>query len=233
MTELIEILEAIGTFILGTGGRFALFAAGGVALLVPATAIGLTIQAVRARRARNVWRDPGELAWRRGAYHAPNHTWLAPRRGGELTVGLDDLANRILPSVTSVELPRPGMTVHRGDPIAVLRAGGRTVRITAPVDGTVRAVNGAIRGDPSRVHRDPYGAGWLFTLAPVDDGHLAFPQDRAAGGWLRSERLRLNHFVEAELGLAAADGGTLVEPLPAALGEEGWRKVVFAFLHAA
>ncbi len=233
MTGFMEILEAVGIFILGTGSRFGLFVAGGVALLVPASVMAFAIHAARARSARKVWRDPGELAWRRGAYHAPNHTWLAPGKGGALTVGLDDLANRILPSVTSVELPRPGMAVHRGDPIAVLRAGGRTVRIAAPVDGTVLRVNGGVRRDPARVHRDPYGSGWLFTLAPADGAYHAFPQDRAAGGWLRSERLRLNHFVEAELGLAAADGGTLIEPLPTALGEEGWKKVVFAFLHAA
>jgi glycine cleavage system H protein len=233
MTTLMEILEAVGTFILGTGGRFGLFFVAGLALLVPASAVALVIRAVQARRARRVWRDPGELAWRRGAYHAPNHTWLAPRRPGELAVGLDDLANRILPSVTAVELPRPGMAVHRGDPIAVLRAGERTIRIGAPVDGTVLRVNGAVRRDPGRVHREPYGSGWLFSMAPADGTYLSFPQDREAGGWLRSERLRLNHFIEAELGMAAADGGTLVEPLPTALGEEGWKKVVFAFLHAA
>lgn len=233
MTTLMEILGAIGTFILGTFGRFGLVFLFGIALLIPATAVALVIQAVKARRAREVWRDPGELAWRRGAYHAPNHTWLAPRRDGEVTVGLDDLANRILPSVTAVELPREGMAVHRGDPIAVLSAGRRMVRIGAPVDGTVLKVNRAVRNDPGRVHREPYGSGWLFTMAPADASYRAFPQDRQAGSWLRSERLRLNHFVEAELGLAAADGGTLVDPLPTALGEEGWKKVVFAFLHAA
>ncbi len=233
MTALMEILEAIGTFILGTFGRFGLVFVFGLVLLIPATAVALVIQAVKARRAREVWRDPGELAWRRGAYHAPNHTWLAPRRDGELAVGLDDLANRILPSVTAVELPREGMVVHRGDPIAVLSAGSRTVRIGAPVNGTVVRVNRAVRGDPGRVHREPYGSGWLFTMAPSDGAYRSFPQDSDAGSWLRSERRRLNHFVEAELGLAAADGGTLLDPLPAALGEEGWKKVVFAFLHAA
>lgn len=233
MTTLMEILEAVGTFIIGTGGRFAFFVIAGLILLVPATAIALVVSGVRARREREVWTDPGELGWRRGAWHAPNHTWLAPKRAGELAIGLDELARRILPSVTGVDLPRPGMSVHRGDPIAVVHAGNRTVRVAAPIDGTVVRVNGGVTRDPGRVHREPYGSGWLFTIAPTDRAYLAYPHDREAGGWLRSERLRLNHFVEAELGLATADGGTLIEPIPSALGEEGWKKVVFAFLHAA
>jgi hypothetical protein len=39
--------------------------------------------------------------------------------------------------------------------------------------------------------------------------------------------------VEDELGLAAADGGELVAPAPALLGEHGWRRVVASFLDAA
>lgn len=233
MTTLMEILEALGTFVVGLGGRFGLFVVAGLALLVPALGIALVIQAVRARAARAVAWSPGELAWRRGAYHAPNHTWLAARGRDELEVGVDDLARRILPSVTAVELPRPGMAVHRGDPIVVLRAGRRTVHIGAPADGTVVRVNKRARRDPDLVHRDPYGSGWLFTLAPADGAYLRYPQDGEAAGWLHSEKVRLNRFVEEELGLAAADGGTLLEPLPSALGEEGWNKVVFAFLHAA
>lgn len=232
MTTLVEFMEAAGSFVVGMGGRMALGIAGGLLLALPALILGIGVHVARQRRAR-ARAEMGGLAWRRGAYLAPNHTWLAARRAGELEVGLDDLARHILPSVTSVELPRPGMDVHKGDPIAVVRAGGRTVRVGAPVDGTVLRVNRAVRGDPGLVHSDPYGKGWLFTLAPKDASYERLPKDREAGGWLAAERHRLSRFVESELGLAAADGGTLVEPLPSALGEEGWKKVVFAFLHAA
>lgn len=232
MTTVMEILEAVGTFILGLGGRFGLFLVLGLVLLVPALALGLVLYGIRRRRERGVERTDG-IAWRHGAYHAPNHTWLAPRHAGELAVGLDDLGQRLLPAVTAVELPRPGMFVHRGDPITVLRAGARTVRIGAPVDGRVVRVNRKVRRDPALVKTEPYGAGWLFTLAPADGGYMRFPQDREAEGWMRTERARLDRFLEEELGYAAADGGVPIVPGPAALGESGWRKLVFSFLHAA
>jgi glycine cleavage system H protein len=232
MTGFAQVLEAIGSFVVGLAGRFGLFVVAGLALLVPALLLGVGLHLLARARERAVARAGG-LTWRRGAYHAPNHTWLAPRRRGELAVGIDDLARRILPSVSWVELPSPGMAVHRGDPIVVLRAGSRAVRIGAPIDGTVLRVNGRIRREPARVVREPYGAGWLFTIAPADGAYLRFPQDVEADGWMRDEERRLSRFVEQELGLHAADGGPLPAPTPAALGEDGWRKVVFAFLHAA
>lgn len=232
MTTFMEILEAVGTFIVGLGGRLGLALVLGLVLVIPAAVLGLGLWWVRARREPAV-RLEGGLAWRRGAYHATNHTWLAPRRRGELAVGIDDLARRILPSVTAVELPRPGMFVHRGDPIVILRAGSRAVRLGAPVDGMVTRVNAGARRDPALVMREPYGAGWLFGIAPADGAYLKLPRDAEAARWMDEERTRLDRFLEHELGYAAADGGVPVVPGPSALGEGGWKKLVFAFLHAA
>ena len=232
MTTFMEILEAVGAFIIGLVTRFGAFLVLGLLLLIPAVIVGLGIHLARRRHERAVERGGG-LGWRHGAWHAPNHTWLALRAPGELEVGLDDLAQRILPSVTAVELPRPGMEVHRGDPIAVLRAGGRTVQLGAPIDGRIVRVNKRVRRDPGLVKREPYVGGWLFSLAPTDGAYQKLPHDAEAQEWMRVERQRLERFVEDELGLAAADGGTLLVPAPAALGEDGWKKLVFAFLHAA
>jgi hypothetical protein len=125
------------------------------------------------------------------------------------------------------------MAVHRGDPIAVIHAGKRAIRIVAPADGVIEKVNRKLRRNPSLVKEEPYRGGWLFRIAPDDEGWKALPTGLRADTFLLSERRRLARFVEEELGLAAADGGELVAPAPALLGEEGWRRVVAAFLHAA
>lgn len=224
MTAFTQILEALGSLVAGLAGRFGLFLLAGFALLLPALLLALLWRAL-GRRERAV------LAL--SARVAPNHTWVEPRRGGSLRVGVDEIAQRILPSATAVELPRPGMAVHRGDPIAVVRAGRRAVRIGAPVDGTVAAVNRRVRGNPALVKEQPYGDGWLFALTPADDGWRGLPAGLDADAFLLSERRRLARFLEDELGLAAADGGHLVAPAPALLGDAGWRRVVSAFLGAA
>lgn len=229
MTPLVEILQVLGSFLAGTFGRLGAFAIGALVLLVPAVLVGAGQHLVHNRRAAARRRDSGA---RDGAWHAPNHTWLAPTRRGELRVGIDDLARRLLPSVTWAELPAPGMAVHRGDPIAVLRAGRHAVRLGAPVDGVVRRVNPRARRDPGAIVREPYGAGWLFTVAPAGADWRELPHGEGADLWMRAEERRLGRFLERELGFGAADGGALLQPIPAALGEDGWRKVVFAFLHS-
>lgn len=224
---LVTVLEAVGSFVVGLAGRLGLFLVAVLVLGLPALVLALAWRAITGwQRAR-----PGARA---ELHLAPGHTWLAPRRrGGVLAVGLDEVAERILPSATALELPAPGMEVHRGDPIVVVRAGRRAIRIGAPVDGTIVAVNHRIRRAPALVKEDPYGRGWLFLVAPRDDGWKRLPSGAQAEAWAASERRRLARFVEDELGLAAADGGELLAPAPALLGEDAWRRVVAAFLHAA
>ena len=227
MTWLVTVLEAIGSFVAGLAGRLGLFLVAAAVLALPALLLALVWRAITDRlRAKGAARAELRLA--------PGHTWLAPRgRRGELAIGLDDLAERILPSATALELPAPGMEVHRGDSIAVIRAGRRAIRIGAPVDGTIVGVNRSIRRNPGLVKEDPYGRGWLFLVAPRDDAWKRLPSGASAEAWAASERRRLARFVEGELGLAAADGGELIAPAPALLGEDAWKRVVAAFLHAA
>ena len=227
MASLVSVLEAVGSFIVGLAGRVGLFLVAVVALGLPSLLLALVWRALTdRRRAGNALRPDLRLA--------PGHTWLAPRRRrGTVAVGLDDLAERILPSATALELPSPGMEVHRGDPIAVVRAGRRAIRIGAPVDGTIVGVNHRVRRNPALVKEDPYGRGWLFLVAPSDDAWKRLPSGERAEAWAAEERRRLARFVEDELGLAAADGGELIAPAPALLGEEAWKRVVAAFLHAA
>jgi glycine cleavage system H protein len=227
MTTTMEILQGLGALLLGLAGRVGLFFLAGLALAAPGLVVALGWRALRERRTRR-------YRVREGARVAPNHTWVAPRgRDGTLAVGVDEVAERLLPSATSVELPAPGMVVRRGDPIAVIRAGRRAIRVGAPVDGTIVRVNRRARRNPALVKEDPYGSGWLFAIAPKDAGWRSFRGGAIAELWIAAERRRLALLVEEQLGLAAADGGELVDPAPALLAEDGWRRVVASMLHAA
>lgn len=224
---MVSVLEAVGSFIVGTGARVLVFFLAGLALVAPAVLVALAWRAFEGRaRSANGTRPE--------THFAPGHTWLAPRRRNTLAVGLDEVGERILPSATALDLPARGMEVHKGDPIAVIHAGRRAIRIGAPVDGTIVAVNRRVRRDPALVKQDPYGRGWLFAIAPRDDGWKELPSGPAADLWVSAERARLARFVEEELGLAAADGGELLAPAPALLGEDAWKRLVAAFFsHAA
>jgi glycine cleavage system H protein len=138
-------------------------------------------------------------------YHR-GHTWVHPEADGTLTVGLDDLARRLVGTPERVELPGAGSRLQVNGPAGRLTTRGHEVRVLSPVDGTVVEV------------RD---AGARFTLR-VDPGgtpdlrHLLSGAEARA--WALRELERLQRALgSSELGAALADGGELVADVGAAL----------------
>ncbi|HEU0054667.1 MAG TPA: glycine cleavage system protein H [Longimicrobium sp.] len=228
----VEILQSLTVFVLGMVARFGLFLAMLAVVVVPALAIALIIRGRQVHRERALGiREVDGVAFRPDLFYAPGHLWLHRRGGGRgLEVGLDGIAQRLLPSVTAVDLARPGTRVARGDTVATLHGGGRAVEIPAPIAGVVSGVNAAVLRDPGLVKREGYGRGWLLVMAAQDESFGDLPRAAAAESWMRAEAHRWNRFVEERLGFAAADGGTLVAPAPWLVGEEGWRELTEAFL---
>jgi glycine cleavage system H lipoate-binding protein len=231
MSAAIEILQAVGVFAGGLVARFGLFLVMAAVVVLPALVIALVLEGARRRRVRKLGlRSVAGVLYRPGVLYAPGHTWLQARGTAALELGIDDLAQRLLPSVTAVELPRAGTLVARGEPIATIYGGGREVKIRAPIPGVVVGVNAAVLRDPGLVKRDGYANGWLVAIAPQDESWRSLPRGVLAETWIARESNRWNRFLEEQLQFAAADGGELIAPAPWLVGEAGWRALVGAFL---
>jgi glycine cleavage system H lipoate-binding protein len=174
-------------------------------------------------------RRVGHLRWRHGNYYAPGHLWIR-QLAGRLRVGLDDVAQRILPEIDTVTLPSPGTALKKGDVIGLIRSFSGTVALRAPVPGLVIAVNPAVQRTPSLLHADPYRRAWLVEVAPEGSEYRALPSGRRARAWLAREDGRLTDFFEHQLGIAAADGGELMVPPHRLLSAEQWAAVTREFL---
>jgi glycine cleavage system H lipoate-binding protein len=232
MDAFIEILQGMAIFVAGLLARLGLVILVVVALaIIPALVwfAGREVRAVLHRWGTGL-RDAGGFLFKRGVYYSSGHTWLEPSEGETLRVGIDDLAKNLIPWAVKVELPRPGVGLKAGEGAAAISCGGRELAIPTPVAGTVVAVNPAVVADPSLVKRDNYARGWLFSLRPADTRYLALRTGEPARSWLRSEKLRLTHFLEEELGLAAADGGEWIAPPPSLLQDAQWQKLQKTFL---
>ena len=230
MTALIDTLTTLGVFLAGLLARLGIVLV--IALLLVSPVL-LALGVGRVFGAAKMWmqgyRSAGNLRYRGGLSYAPGHTWVKAE-GSALKVGLDDLAQKILPWTVAVELPRAGRMVKEGEPVATLSCGDRQVRVAAPMSGRVVAVNAEVVREPTLAKSENYGSGWLFAIEPLGKEWRSLPSGEQARSWLRAEGDRLNHFYEAQLGMAAADGGELVGPPDTLLNDAQWKALTHDFL---
>jgi glycine cleavage system H protein len=231
MTTLVDILQNAGIFLGGLTVRLLFFLVVLAAVAVPALIVFQAIQGARALRRRTERTEVIDgVRLHPHRRYAPGHTWLGRRLRGGLKVGLDDLAQRLFPNLSKLELPRPGRLLIKGEPAIYLRSEGREAFLPAPFTGLVLAVNRSALRMPGLLNASPYGRGWLFAMRPVSASWRELPTGPSARTWFHAEEDRLRHTLEGELGLAAADGGLLLEHPASLLPPDRWNAVVSAFL---
>ncbi|UCG44354.1 MAG: hypothetical protein JSU73_07060 [candidate division WOR-3 bacterium] len=170
------------------------------------------------------------FSWLADLNYSHRHTWLKARRDGTVRLGLDDFAQKLIGRVARVELPAEGTTVKKGEPLVALRCSQGEVRIPSPIDGTVSHVNTRLNEKPGLLNEDPYGQ-WITRLEPFDlDAALSdTTTGDATATWLERDVDRLRYRVDSELGVTAADGGTLVRTVEK-IDKSEWEKLVAEFL---
>ena len=105
---------------------------------------------------------PAELRYSR------EHEW-ARLDGDNVTVGITDFAQDALGDVVYVQLPEIGISVGRGDSLGEVESTKSVSDLFAPVAGTITAVNTRLADAPNLLNDEPYGEGWLCTIALADD----------------------------------------------------------------
>ena len=102
----------------------------------------------------------------------PGHTWAYEERQHLHRVGIDELAARMAGPIEKIELPQPGRWVRQGQKAWAFYANGQKYEMVSPAEGEVMAVNPEVVKDPSLIHQDPYGRGWLMTVSVPDDENV-------------------------------------------------------------
>jgi glycine cleavage system H protein len=179
-----------------------------------------------------------EIPLPRGLFLDGGHTWAALEPSGRVRLGLDDLARSALGRADSVEIPRPGTEIRRGQPLFTVVQGQRRATFSSPIDGVLASVNGLLAAHPETLARDPYQKGWVLALLPKNLGaslRNLFVADEAAR-WLAGERERFEAFVSGrlrlapQLGAVMPDGGRPVDGVLQHLDDDSWNAFTRDFL---
>lgn len=159
-------------------------------------------------------RIPGGWGFDRG------HTRVEPAGDGTVRIGLDDFARRLLGRCDATGLPPAGSAVRAGEPAWEMRRGARSVRVLAPLDGTV-VESGSAGGD------------WTLRVRPRQpiESQVHLLRGEEARAWLQSEVEALQQrLAGAAARTAMADGGELVQDVPAAHAAAEWDSIWGDFL---
>jgi glycine cleavage system H protein len=172
-----------------------------------------------------------------GVFVDPCHVWVQLEPSGSLRVGADMIPAALLGRPDRIEVKREGTEVRRGDPIATLTRGARSLTLRSPVDGVVTRVNPVAESTPERIQDDPYGQGWLLWLAPRDLSSALkkmFVAEEATA-WARGQLQRLRELLAAGspadanlVGATLQDGGAPIEGIGEHLDDARWNQVVDA-----
>jgi glycine cleavage system H protein len=104
--------------------------------------------------------------------YSTDHEWVRVD-GDTATIGITEYAQDSLGDVVFVEVPDVGTDVTNGDSFTEVESTKSVSDIYAPVSGTISAVNDQLEAQPELLNADPYGEGWICSIAMSDPAELA------------------------------------------------------------
>ena len=106
--------------------------------------------------------------------YTKDHEWLLKVGNGSLVrIGITDFAQNSLGDVTFVQLPEVGRVLKKGESFGSVESVKAVSDLYAPVSGTVKKVNDALRQDPAPINTDPFGAAWMLEIEVSNEQELA------------------------------------------------------------
>ena len=167
-----------------------------------------------------------------GIYLHRGHTWVGMASGGQVRIGLDAFAARLLGPMDRIDLPLMGKPLQRDQVGIRMNRGDLKTGLLAPVSGVVTAFNSKISSDPGVLPADPYGNGWLLMVQPdrLREELPTLQMGTEATAFIETEIEHLYQAVETHLGPLAADGGNLADDILGQLPPTCWAAMARQFL---
>ena len=160
------------------------------------------------------------------------HTWARVESGGNIRIGMDDFAMKVLGSMDRFDLPVMGKVVDQAQPAWGLSRGNHQAEALSPVEGIIMEVNQTVREHPELAAERPYEDGWLMLVRHNNIKPMIkrLMHDEQSLAWMSEEVATLEHMIEDVHGPLAADGGLLQPDVFGNCPELGWNTLTSTFL---
>lgn len=101
-------------------------------------------------------------------YDVDNHTWFQEMGDGKVKLGMTTVATALAGEIVAFTPKKVGRSVEAGKSVATIESGKWVGPAKSAAAGAIVEINDAMVAKPSTANDDPYGAGWLVILDPVD-----------------------------------------------------------------
>jgi glycine cleavage system H protein len=95
--------------------------------------------------------------------YTDSHEWIEVQ-SGMARVGLAATAVQEIGTIVTIELPKVGVFLSKGDTACVVESTKAAIETYAPVSGTVTSINRVLHTNLSLLNMDPEGKGWLYEV---------------------------------------------------------------------
>jgi len=107
------------------------------------------------------------LRVKRGLRYSGEHVWVKGE-DQHYSLGLTDYAQTKGGDIVFFEFPRAEGFVEAGDPVALYETIKAVLDVKAPFDCEIIELNRKLEEIPELINEDPYGAGWVARVKPVE-----------------------------------------------------------------
>lgn len=157
----------------------------------------------------------------------PGHSWALVEAVQPVTVGADDIAQRIIGNPDRIEVTARG-DVRQGEPFVTLHRGRRSITLAAPLSGVIQSVNPGLSADPSLLKQSPYEKGWIAKIVPsnlyVELRNLL--KGALAERWREGVQAQIAALFAPQLGAVLQDGGQYIDNLGDLLSDQEWKALI-------
>jgi CheY-like chemotaxis protein len=108
--------------------------------------------------------NSGEFAIPGGVFISKRHCWAGIDQDGNVKIGVDDFAKKLIGKIDKVEFPNLGMNVNVGQPLFSLKQGNRHINFVSPISGNVTEINNTLEDDIDTLDISPYEQNWICKI---------------------------------------------------------------------
>jgi len=176
-----------------------------------------------------------------GLFFDRTHTWTFMEKSGLVRIGVDEFLPHVTGPLTRVLIKQPGQVIKKGEHFLTLIQNGKRLEIKSPISGVVKEQNMDLLSDASLLNSDPFSAGWVMMVEPVNwltELKSCF-RGQPYAEWLSMELTRLKEYFTSTLKTDKSDdfvpvlqdGGEINEGVLSWMGPEIWEEFQAGFIN--